>query len=139
VAFDAVRLALLGESYLGLGDRERARALVTEGVETARAQENVVFETIATLSLARVLLGSAGTAARAEIESALARTLELVDETGAKAFEPLIHVELAELARQSGDHDVRERELGTAHRLFTEIGASGHVERLAGDLATPAG
>ena len=83
-------------------------------------------------------LGSAGTAARAEIESALARTLELVDETGAKAFEPLIHVELAELARQSGDHDVRERELGTAHRLFTEIGASGHVERLAGELAISA-
>jgi hypothetical protein len=31
-----------------------------------------------------------------------------------------------------------ERELREAHRLFTEIGASGHAERLAGELAMPA-
>jgi adenylate cyclase len=137
-AFDAVRLALLGESHLGLGDPQRARALVTEGVETARAQVNVSFETLATLSLARVLLGSAGAAAREQIEAALARALQLVRETGAKAYEPLIHVELAELARQSGDEDERERELREAHGLFSEIGASGHADRLAGELAMPA-
>ncbi len=28
-----------------------------------------------------------------------------------------------------------QRELREAHRLFTEIGASGHAERLAGELA----
>jgi tetratricopeptide (TPR) repeat protein len=138
LAGDAARLALLGESYLGLGDRERARALVTEGVETARAQGNVVFETLATLSLARVLLGSAGAAAREQIEAALAHALQLVRETGAKAHEPLVHVELAELARQRGQEEERQRELREAHRLFSEIGASGHAERLAGELATPA-
>jgi adenylate cyclase len=137
-AFDALRLALLGESYLGLGDPERARALVTNGVETARAQGNVVFETLATLSLARVLLGSAGVAAREQIEPALARALQLVRETGAKVTEPLIHVELAELARHSGHEEERQRELREAHRLFSEIGASGHAERLAGELATAA-
>jgi adenylate cyclase len=137
-AFDAYRLALLGESYLGLGDPERARALVTKSVETARAQGNVTFETLATLSLARVLLGSAGVAAREQIEAALARALQLVRETGAKASEPLVHVELAELARQSGQEQERQRELCEAHRLFTEIGASGHAERLAGELAMSA-
>jgi adenylate cyclase len=137
-AFDALRLALLGESYLGLGDPARARALVTKGVETARAQGNIVFETLATRSLARVLLGSAGAAARVQIEAALARALQLVRETGAKANEPLVHVELAELARQSGQEDERQRELREAHRLFSEIGGSGHAERLAGELAMPA-
>jgi tetratricopeptide (TPR) repeat protein len=138
VAFDALRLALLGESYLGLGDPERALDLVTKGVETARAQGNVVSEMVATLSLARVLRGSAGAAAREQIEAALARALQLVRETSAKVHEPLVHVEAAELARQSGDQEGRQRELREAHRLFAEIGASGHAERLAGELATPA-
>jgi tetratricopeptide (TPR) repeat protein len=69
VEVDAWRLAVLGESYLGVGDAERARRLVEEGLEIARAQGHVSFEAIASLALARVLLGSAGPAARAEIES----------------------------------------------------------------------
>ena len=97
---------------------------------------HVFDETHASLALARVLLGSAGPAARAEIEAALARALELARDTGAKAYEPLVHVELAELARQSGDEEGRERELREAHRLFTEIGATGHAERLSAELAT---
>jgi hypothetical protein len=35
---DGVRLALTGESYLGLGDPERARSPVEEGLELARAR-----------------------------------------------------------------------------------------------------
>ena len=100
---------------------------------------NVSFETLATLSLARVLLGSAGAAAREQIEAALARALQLAHETGAKVHEPPVHVALAELARQSGDSEGHQRELREAHRLFSEIGASGHAERLAGELAMPAG
>jgi hypothetical protein len=64
--------------------------------------------------------------------------LELARETGAKAYEPLVHVELTELARQSAEQEARERELRQAHRLFTEIGASGHAERQQADLAMPA-
>jgi predicted ATPase/class 3 adenylate cyclase len=132
------RLALLGECYLGLGDPERARALVAEGLEIAHVRGNRPDEMHASLALARVLLGSAGTAERDRIEAALARALELAGETGAKSYEPLVHVELAELAGQSGDEDARERELREAHRLFSEIGASGHVERLQAELAMPA-
>jgi class 3 adenylate cyclase/tetratricopeptide (TPR) repeat protein len=133
---DAWRLALLGESYLGLGDLQRARELVAEALEIARARGHRPDEIHASLALGRVLLGSADPAARADIEAALARALELARETGGKAFEPLVHVELAELARQSGDEEGRQRELREAHRLFTEIGASGHAERLSADLAT---
>jgi adenylate cyclase len=138
VEADAFRLALLAESYLGLGDLKRARGLAEEGLKVARAQGNVPGEIQASLSLARVLLRSVGAAARAEIGAALAPALELARETGARAYEPLVHVELAELARQRGDEDGHERELRQAHRLFSEIGASGHAERLSGELAMPA-
>jgi hypothetical protein len=60
-------------------------------------------------------------------------------DAGSKAFEPLVHVELAELARQGGEEEECQRELREAQRLFTEIGASGHAERLAGALTMPAG
>jgi len=134
VEADAWRLAVLGESYLGLGDVERARGLVEEGLGIARAQGHVSFETHASLVLARVLLGSAGPAARAEIEASLARALELARDTGAKAFEPLVHVELAELARQRGDQEGRKRALREAHRLFTEIGATARADEMAREL-----
>ncbi|MEX0993550.1 MAG: hypothetical protein WDZ37_06100 [Solirubrobacterales bacterium] len=87
--------------------------------------------------LARVLLGDED-ADREEIESVLARAQELARGNGTLSLEPMIHVELAELARQNGDEPGRERELREAHRLFTEIGATGHAERLAGELSTPA-
>jgi tetratricopeptide (TPR) repeat protein len=135
---EAWRLALLGESYLGIGEAKRARALAAEGVELARAQESTLYEATASLSLARVLLGTDGPAARDGIEALLARALELTRERGTKAYEPHVHVELAELARQLGDEKGRERELREAHSLFTEIGATGHAERLAGELATVA-
>jgi tetratricopeptide (TPR) repeat protein len=135
VELDGWRLALLSESYLRLGEVARARALAGEGLEIARARGNAWNERHASLALARALLRAPGPAARAEIEAALARALELARETGAKAFEPLVHVELAELAHQSGDREGREREFSEAHRLFTEIGATGHAERLSAELA----
>src|SRR5207302_64089 len=82
-------------SYLGLGDPGRARALVEEGLAVAREQGNVPYGIHASLALARVLLGSAGPAARAQIEAELTRALELAHETGAKAYETLVRVELA--------------------------------------------
>jgi ATP/maltotriose-dependent transcriptional regulator MalT len=126
---------VLGESYLGLGDSERARALVDEGLELARAQGHTFNETCARLARVRVLLGSGPRVAREEIEEALAAVLQLVRATDARAFEPLVGVERAEFARQSGNEEQRERALREAHRQFTEIGAGGHAERLASELA----
>jgi class 3 adenylate cyclase/tetratricopeptide (TPR) repeat protein len=135
---DAWCLGLLAESYLGLGDTERARELVEEGLEIARVRGQPGYEIPASLALARILLGSGDAASRTEIEAALARTLELARDVGAKSYEPLVHVELAELARQSSDEEEHERELREAHRLFAETGATGHAERLAAELAMPA-
>jgi hypothetical protein len=49
----------------------------------------------------------------------------------ASSFDPFIRVERARLARLSGDEATSQRELREAHRLYTEMGATGHVERLA--------
>jgi hypothetical protein len=58
-------------------------------------------------------------------------------EAQASPSEPIIHVQLPALARQSGEEE-RQRKLREAHRLFTELGATGHAERLADELAMPA-
>jgi predicted ATPase/class 3 adenylate cyclase len=132
---DGLRHALLGESYLGLGDVGRARALVDEAPAIANARGRPIDETHANLALARVLLSTAGPDAHEQTKSALARALRLARDTGAKALEPLIHIELAELSRQSGDREGREGELRQAQRQFAQIGATGPAERLADELA----
>jgi tetratricopeptide (TPR) repeat protein len=135
---DGWRLLMLGESHLGLGEADRAVELAREGLEVFRASGQPASEASACVSLARVLLGSAGPSASAEVEVALSRALELVHDTEARSLEPMVHIELAELARQNGDEEGRQRELREAHRLFTEIGAAGHADRLAEKLAMPA-
>ena len=55
--------------------------------------------------------------------------------SGAKSYEPFLHVERAELARLNGDDATRQRELREAHRLFLEIGAPIRAEQVAKELA----
>ena len=55
--------------------------------------------------------------------------------SGAKSYEPFLHVECAELARLLGDETARRRELCEAHRLFLEIGAPIRAEQVARNLA----
>jgi len=57
-----------------------------------------------------------------------------VGETEARCREPIVHEISAELARLRADEATRERELRQAHRLFAEMGATGHAERLAKEL-----
>ena len=45
-----------------------------------------------------------------------------------------VHEESAKLGRLHGDEAARERELREAHRLYTEVGGTGHAERLALEL-----
>jgi tetratricopeptide (TPR) repeat protein len=136
-AADAESWALtwLAEAHHGLGDSERATVLARDALGLARGREQPAAEIAANVALARILLAAQGLGARDEIDAALTRAQELVDAIGAHGHEPAIHVELAELAHQNGDHAERERELTEAHRLFTQIGATGHAERVAGQLA----
>jgi hypothetical protein len=81
-----------------------------------------------------VLRKTQGAEAHAAIKGALAEAEDLIESTGIRAWQPFLHVERAELARLIGDETVWERELREAHRLFTEMGATGHVARLEREL-----
>ena len=69
------------------------------------------------------------------MQAALDAALSLVEETGAKSYLPLIHVERAALARANGDEATRQGELREAHRLFTEMGATARAEQVAREMA----
>jgi ATP/maltotriose-dependent transcriptional regulator MalT len=132
-------LAYLAEAYLATGDARRARASADEAVAAASDHgARVQCECAARLSRARVLLATEGAAARNEIESELAEMERLIEKTGAVSYTPFLFEERARLSRMLGDHGASECELRKAHRLFVEMGAAGHAERLARDLGLPA-
>ncbi|MFI5394350.1 MAG: AAA family ATPase [Candidatus Binatia bacterium] len=134
IADEAFKVAGLAEVYLHQGKKTLARATAEEAVALASRYQRVA-ECYARLTLARVLLHTEGVQAVSAIESALARALVLVEETGASSMEPFIRVERAELARLRGDEAGRRRELQEAQQLFTAIGAPLRAEQVARELA----
>ncbi len=129
---EALRLIVLAEAHLGLGDAEKARRLVGEAlasVAAGRSQRHLEID--GQLMRARILLESTGADAAEEIEAAVARALEVSGVLGLRAWEPIAHERLADLAHLLGDDERHAREIGEAHRLFVEIGATGHAERLS--------
>jgi hypothetical protein len=95
-----------------------------------------MWECAAHLTLGRVLLRGEGAHVRGAIEAALAQASSLVGETGAKQYEPFIHLERAELARLTADDPTRLRELREAHRLFTAMGATARAKQVAKELGS---
>jgi adenylate cyclase len=125
----------LAEAQLGMGDGTRARENAERAVELAGTMGTRIFALWAELALLRVLLRTEGAAAAAAIEAIATRLGALIDETGAESFRPLLCEERARLAQVLGDGSTHERHLREAHRLYTEMGATGHVERLGRELA----
>ena len=135
----AYRLVHLAEAHLGVGDVERARGLATRALTVAgKTPEAPAIVVPASLGWARVQVAAEDSIAADEVESKLRQALTLAASTEARRYEPLIHVELAELAGRLGNEAERERELQQARRLFLEIGAVGHADRLTKQLAITA-
>jgi class 3 adenylate cyclase/tetratricopeptide (TPR) repeat protein len=132
--FATALLSSLAETSAGLGDHDRASEAAMEAIAVAEATGQ--SEIPAQIALARVLRCADGIASEPAIRSALDRALELIEESGARVYRPGVHEERAELAQLLGDDATRERELREAHRLYTEMGATGHAERVAGVLTT---
>lgn len=82
----------------------------------------------------RFVARARGATARAEVEQLLEESAAYLEETGTRAWVPLLHEARAELERACGDAAAAERELREAHRLYAEMGATGHAERLAREL-----
>jgi hypothetical protein len=125
----------MAAAHLGLGDRARALTLSEEAIAFCRLGGTRFYEFSAQLTRIRALRESQGVDATREIETALAEAEAWLEMSGAKSYEPFLHVERAEFARLTGDEPTRERELREAHRLFLEIGAPIRAEQVAKELA----
>jgi adenylate cyclase len=128
-------LAWLSAAKLGRGDARAARSSAEEGVATARTQGGKFWELAAQRALARALLAGRSPASLERTGEVLERAMSLVYETGAMGYEPLIRLELAELARVRGDERSWERELRRAYRTLKQTGATGHVAALEAEFA----
>ena len=136
VSLEAELLQLLAEAHLGLGQHARARVECGEAIAAALRSGTPLYECDAQLVLARIQLreGASQPEATRGIGAALERAAELIDQTGGESRRPRLEELRAELAHTLGDAASRERHLREAHRLYTEMGATGHAERLAREL-----
>jgi class 3 adenylate cyclase/tetratricopeptide (TPR) repeat protein len=127
-------LATMAAAQLGLGDCARALTLAEEAICFTRRLGPRIWEFSALLTRIRALRESRGVQATREIEAALSEADAWIEMSGAKSYEPFLHVERAELARLNGDEVTRQRELCEAHRLFLEIGAPIRAAEVAREL-----
>jgi hypothetical protein len=132
--FEGGVLATMASVYLGLGDGAKALALTEEARTRNERFGNRLFDFSAHLNRIRALRELHGIQAAKDIETALAEADAWLEMSGAKSYEPFLHVERGELARLSGDEAARERALREAHRLFTEIGAPIRAAEVAKEL-----
>ena len=126
-------LARLAHAYGALGD-SRARETAERALALARERRLPLHELTAEIMRARVLRLTRGADGVPEIDAALANAETLVNSTGLESWRPYVHEERAELAAIQGDATTRERELREAQRLFSEMGATRHVERIEAEL-----
>jgi tetratricopeptide (TPR) repeat protein len=126
----------VADAHRQLGDVGRAENAAREGVRVSRLAGGLDPEVLARIALARALVAKGGGAFAADAERELAVCEELIRETEFVGNLPPVHLARAELARALGDEAGCERELREALRLYTEMGADGHAERLARDLAS---
>lgn len=128
-----VTLAMLARGLAGCGELEQARAVSQEAVAAAREGGFEVHEISAQRTLAQVLLAGGGAREAQACEAALARALELIEQTGALVEEPLVRLVLAELAEARGEPEVGARERARARELLGQIGAEGQLASLASE------
>jgi tetratricopeptide (TPR) repeat protein len=134
LASEPGRLNSLAEAFLGSRDWAEARQTAETAIAGARRSRTKGYEVQAHRLLALALLHSQGTRAEPQIEAALAQAEALIAETGARVHTPKLLEARGEVARVLGNEAEWERQLGEAHRAYTEIGATGHAERLAREL-----
>jgi adenylate cyclase len=125
----------LAEAHAGLGEVERGIELARRALEEATRQGVAHAETAGHLILARLLLAASGVEAAEEIGTELATAEEQSRRREFRPLAALVQVELAELARVRGEAEEHLNRLREAHQIFTEIGANGHADRVAGELA----
>ena len=127
--FEALRQGQLAQAYLLRGDLDKARAMAERATDRLEERVQTKWSIEPRIVLARVLLTTDGRTAASEIESQLRQARTAIAESGAHIFMPFVREEFARLLRTRGAAD-SERELREAQRLYQELGATAHAERL---------
>jgi class 3 adenylate cyclase/tetratricopeptide (TPR) repeat protein len=134
LVFEGGVIATIAAGHLGLGDRVPALTFAEEAIAVCRRRGTRLWEFSALLTQIRALREIHGIQAARDIEATLTEADAWLEMSGAKSYEPFLHVERAELARLIGDEATRLCELREAHRLFTEIGAPIRAAEVAKEL-----
>jgi class 3 adenylate cyclase/tetratricopeptide (TPR) repeat protein len=134
---EAVFVANVAAVRLGVGDVEEAVRMAEEAVEVARKRRTPLFECRSLLVLARALLATDEVPVE-RTAAAIARALAIVEATGARGYEPFLHVEAARLARVKGESATGDDEIAQATQQFRAMGAGAQVDLLerSGDGVT---
>lgn len=136
VLWESYILARLTDVHLALGDSRRALEVADEAISIARRHGTLEYKLRSHIARARALLRGLGAEAIEEIAKSLLEAEALLQPTGAESWRPFIHEERARLADLGGDEAAREWELREAQRLFLEIGAPIHAQRVAMELGS---
>jgi nucleotide-binding universal stress UspA family protein len=125
---------LRATALLGAGEREEAKKVIEEARRLARETGAPITGREA-LYAARVS-HAVGMSRASSDDADLAEVLAGMERTGQRAMVPLVHLELAERARQRGDEQRRRTELEGARRLFEEMGLTLRVRAVDEALAS---
>ncbi len=128
-SLEPLLIPVVAQAQLAQGDAARARQTAEQAVALAAARGNLVSAAEAHVVLARALVYTPSADASA-VEAALAGAEALIDRTGDVSLLPQVLEVRAELAQSRGDQSARSAHLREALRLYTEMGATGHTERI---------
>jgi adenylate cyclase len=93
--FEPEILASLADSYLRMGEAERASTVAAEAIGIARQRNTRLAECRASITRAVALMAEHGSARLPEAEDLFRRAETLIHETGARIYEPLLKRERA--------------------------------------------
>jgi len=127
-------LGCVAETLLALGNVESVLRKAEEPVAFERSH-GLAWDLASRFAWSRALIASGDRTAALQ---ALGETEQCVAETDARIYQPYWHECRAEFEEHFGDPSRRREELREAHRLFSEMGGTGHAERIARELADPA-
>ncbi|HVN42494.1 MAG TPA: hypothetical protein VMT50_06890, partial [Steroidobacteraceae bacterium] len=133
--FEPLLLTFWAEALAARGESEHAQELIGEATSKAQSLGARVFEVRAHLGRARILLRTSASAHAEAIEAALRTAEHLAREIELASWLPWVYEERAAFARLRGDESQRRAALEEARRLYDAIGASGHLQRIARELA----
>lgn len=125
----------LALAQLGKGEIERCLEYADATLREPGTRSARIIELNARLTRVRALLDAPEHRDPDRVQRELSTILELIHDTGAEAYRPMVHLVLAQLAERVGEPERGAEQLGRAHADYARIGARGHARSVAIQLA----